>query len=150
MKLVAWQSIGMPFPFPPEGIARDESKPQFSVVVDDLDAFEMLAPTAREGRVFLCKLIQSLSSFMHKELSGMHNSECEVSTNNVIGKMGITSRETKRLHQRNTLSVVAYGRQMSLESPEKYPLFPGSIRVSCASSTRNDLEPSLTEYCRYR
>ena len=113
----------MPFTLPSDTVARCESKTQHSVVVDDLDAFEMLAPTAREGRVFMCKLIQSLSSFLRNKSSGIHS---------------------------NILSVVAYGRQMCMESPEKYPLFPGSVRVSCASSTRNDFEPSLTEYCRYR
>jgi hypothetical protein len=140
----------MPFPFSPETVARSESKPQHSVVVDDLDAFEMLAPTAREGRAFLCKLIQSLSSLPLTKLNGIHGSESVVNTSNITGEMEATIGETKRLHQRNILSVVAYGRQMCMESPEKYPLFPGSVRVGCASSTRNDFEPSLTEYCRYR
>lgn len=134
----------MPFPFSPEEVASKDSRSQHSVVIDDLDAFEMLAPTACDSRLFLCKLIQSLSSCFSNKLNGTSSS------GSVSGEKDITSGERKRPHKRNILSLAAYGRQMCVESAEKYPLFPGSVRVSCASSTRNDFEPSLTEYCRYR
>jgi hypothetical protein len=122
---------------------------QYSIVIDDLDALDMLAPNARTARAFMSKLIQSLTQSFCP--SGPGSSAASVS----VSVPGIVERSLNSMEgvKPDIQTVAVYGRQMSSHIDERGAhnrFFPSSLRVNSVSCGEEPFEPSLSEYCRYR
>lgn len=131
---------------------KDQNK-CMCIVIDDMDAFEVFAPTGQKSRMFISRLIQSVSrrkpngssssgrvvSRLGRSSGGSCDSSAEVETN-----QGVSSKIN---------TVVVYGHiphSHSQEHSNGNPFFTSSVQINFLGNGNSKYEPSLTEYCRYR
>jgi hypothetical protein len=164
--LMTWLSIGAPFSLQmgPNGLPIANTNPsvspgdnqrRFSVVIDDLEALEALAPSAQAARAFCVNLCQMLSS---------SSSSGSTSQDSVLGSTGDDSTGDTRS---SISTLVAYGRQCpysmnySKATSSSSSLYGGSTQSFFNSTNSlhtdvmshaggNNAEPMLSEYSRYR
>ena len=135
--------------FPSE---RDQNK-SMCIVIDDMDAFEVFAPTAQKSRMFISRLIQSVS---RRKLNASSSS------GRVVSRVGRSSGgscdssvevEANQGASSKINTIVVYGHISHYHSQEHSngnPFFTSSVQMNFLGSGNSKYEPSLTEYCRYR
>jgi hypothetical protein len=127
---------------------RDQSK---CIVIDDLDAFEVFAPSALRSRTFISRLIQSVSRKSFKSSSSSIVSY--VGRSSVGHSDSSVDGEDNQGARSKINTVVVYGHKQPSHSQEHSngsSFFSSSAHMNSLGGGNNMYEPSLTEYCRYR
>lgn len=134
--------------FPSE---RDQNK-CLCVVIDDMDAFEVCAPTALRCRAFISRLIQSICRKRPRNSAGSMVSYVGRSGNggsdSNVEEVGDSQSARSKIN-----TIVAYGHMPPSHRQEHSngsSFFSSALQMNYIGSGDSHYAPSLTEYCRYR
>ena len=174
--LVFWQKAGMPFRVPISSLSSEQQVQEETITtasssssssssavnndyvlcVDDLEALEVVAPSAQASRTFLSYILMHIKPIVTTESNAAINTT-----------RGLTNQSTSAI-----TTVIAYGRQnpYSSSSSQQSPIRSGNITSfssgygeniffpSCLQGSlynpghghKAGFEPMLSEYLRYR
>ena len=122
------------------------------MVIDDMDAFEVFAPTALRSRMFISRLIESVSRKRYKGSSSSGSIVSSVGRGSGGGS-GSSVEVVNQGAKSKINTIVVYGHKTLSHSQEHSngsPFHASSIQMNILGSGNSYYEPSLTEYCRYR